>query len=100
VFLKASGIFWQLRFKIPREGIMKKEKFTVLVKKENAKGNATEYRFKTVKEIYDILNSENVDRFLEDFCVGVKSFVLLREATQAMAGKENIELEELTWIDD
>ena len=79
---------------------MKKEKFTVLVKKENAKDNAKEYKFKTVKEIYDILNSENVDRFLEDFCTGVKTFVLLREATQAMGVKENIELEELTWIDD
>jgi len=79
---------------------MKKEKFTVLVKKENAKENAKEYRLKTVKEIYDILNSENVDRFLEDFRVGVKSFVLLREATQAIGVKENIELEEMVWIDD
>lgn len=79
---------------------MKKEKFTILVKKENAKENATEYRFKTVKEIYNILNSENIDRFLEDFCVGVKSFVLLREAPQAIGVKENIELEEMVWIDD
>ncbi len=79
---------------------MKKEKFTVLVKKENAKENAKEYRLKTIKEIYDILNSKNVDRFLEDFRVGVKSFVLLREATQAIGVKENIELEEMVWIDD
>ena len=82
----------------------RKEKFTVMVNRENAKPNSKEYKFKTIKEMYSFLNPENVDKFLEDFCVGVKSMVLMLDVAKTISPENNeselIELEELTWIDD
>ena len=82
----------------------RKEKFTVMVNRENAKPNSKEYKFKTIKEMYSFLTPENVDKFLEDFCVGVKSMVLMLDVAKTIIPENNeselIELEELTWIDD
>jgi hypothetical protein len=79
---------------------MKKEEIRMVVQKKDPKPNSKEYKFSTVEEMFSFLNSENVDRFLEDFSIGVKAGVLMKEISNSIEKESITELKELTWIDD
>ena len=65
--------------------------------KENPKENAKEYKFSTIQEMFSFLTPENVDRFLNDINIGIKSSVLMKDA---IPKGQPFELKEMVWIDD
>lgn len=84
--------------------------FSFHVTKENAKPNAPKYKIKTISELYKVVNSENVDRFLKDFSSGIKIAVHMRDAMNIIGNvqtgkndnqvEKGIDLDSFTWIDD
>jgi len=63
-----------------------------------------EHDLKTIEDILNVVNAENIDNFLIDFR-GFLSVNVLVQTTQELVGKENVEItreerEVMHWIDD
>ena len=69
-------------------------KLKIDIKKKFPKENAITYDLRTIKEIYDIINKDNIDNFLKDFELILRSIAFFKEIDGT------VEFDSLTWTDD
>lgn len=89
-----------------------KQTVTIAMMKPNAKPNAPTYKFVTINDMASALNDDNVDRFLEEFGLMLKSQIAFRDLCYSIAERQKDEpltaeekaavysMPEMTWIDD
>jgi hypothetical protein len=83
-----------------------KETFKIGFMKKDPKPNAKSYQIKTVQDIMDCVTSENVDQFLTDFEMVVRSCLMMKMINEdgIKAGiipeGHKIDFPSFEWIDD
>lgn len=75
---------------------MKKGTVKIKIQKKNAK----KYKFKTINEMYKFLNEANVDKFLNEFCAGVKTNLALIDLAKAISPSDPFDIDFMEWVDD
>jgi len=65
-----------------------------------------EYKIKTIKQVLEIINKDNVECFKTDFCNWLDAMIGLKEMTKTLSELDVAELadeevfERINWIDD
>lgn len=66
------------------------------LQKENPNPDAKEYKLETIQDICDCVTIHNIDKFLSEFGIILRSAALAK----SMNNNKPIKFSETTWIDD
>lgn len=79
-----------------------KDDFRLEIMKKNPKPNAVTYRIETINDIFKAVTPDNIEKFLHEFELVLRSGILLKataETVEKGAG-EGIHMPYFDWIDD
>jgi hypothetical protein len=85
---------------------MKEAKIEVAFMNKNPKENPISYHIETIQDIADCVTMENVDGFLTDFELSIKSYLLAKSLLEEQINKgempkdAKVKFPSFTWIDD
>lgn len=81
--------------------------FRIGIMKEKPKKNHVKYELKTVGDIFNMLNSKNINRFMREFKNGMQISIAMRELMKIEIEKDGkewdddlLQLPSFTWVDD
>lgn len=82
-------------------------RFYVKIQKKNPKKNPKTYTVETVQDIFNLVTEKNINRFMKEFKMGLKTGIELRKLVTVIAKKDGVEpsvnvldMPSFTWIDD
>lgn len=83
-----------------KEGMIKLE-----ITKKNPKKNAKSYHIETVQDIFNVINSKNINKFIREFKIVLHSGLLLKACNENFTKegkypKQDILFRYFEWIDD
>ena len=80
-----------------------------MIQKKNPKKNPVHHKIETVSDIFRILNSKNLNKFMKEFKQGMQVGIATRELAKSIAKANNpdipfpeniLDMPSFTWIED
>lgn len=79
-----------------------KEELIFRITKNNPKENAISYEIETIQDIFDAVTIDNIDKFLDEFGVVLRSVILAKYIAQEKDPEslKNMKFDKVVWTDD